>query len=175
MTAAHAPRTLSHSAAVVLISSMKKRHIIVSVISPCQQSLSFVSLILLESSKISFEHARLVARIGFKPRPACYSGLDYDHRFINKRMLKLNSKKPVWRKRIRLTSLEVGLWRPQRFDVIQTEPLFSSSLQKTKVRLYSRGEIVQWFLSSFYISVFSETIFILRFYIFLGDLFLYGV
>ena len=89
MTTAHAPRTLSHSAAVVLISSMKKRHIIVSNISPCQHSLSFASSILHKSSKITFEHARHVARIGFKPRPARYSGLNYDHRFINKRMLKL--------------------------------------------------------------------------------------
>ena len=34
-------------------------------------------------------------------------GLNYDHRFINKQIFKLNSKKTVRRERIRLTSLEV--------------------------------------------------------------------
>ena len=47
MTTAHAPRHLSRSAAVVPISILTKRHIIVSITSPWQQSLSFASSILL--------------------------------------------------------------------------------------------------------------------------------
>ena len=45
------------------------------------------------------------------------------------------------------------------------------------VNIFKSGvkKFFQWFLSSFYISVFSETIILLCFYIFLGDLFLYGV
>ena len=45
------------------------------------------------------------------------------------------------------------------------------------VNIFKSGvkKFFQWFLSSFYISVFSETIILSCFYIFLGDLFLYGV
>ena len=45
------------------------------------------------------------------------------------------------------------------------------------VNIFKSGvkKFFQWFLSSFYISVLSETIILLCFYIFLGDLFLYGV
>ena len=51
-----------------------------------------------------------------------------------------HSKKPVWRERTRLTSLEVGLWRPQRFDVIQAEPPFLYLPQEDNRRLCSWDE-----------------------------------
>ena len=45
------------------------------------------------------------------------------------------------------------------------------------VNIFKSGvkKFFQWFLSSSDISVFSETIILSCFYIFLGDLFLYGV
>ena len=49
-------------------------------------------------------------------------------------------EKPVWRERTRLTSPEVELWRPQRFDVIQEEPPFLLLTQEDNRRLCSRDE-----------------------------------
>ena len=51
-----------------------------------------------------------------------------------------HSKKTVWRERTRLTSLEVGPWRPQRFDVIQAEPPFLLFTQEDNRRLCSWDE-----------------------------------
>ena len=44
-----------------------------------------------------------------------------------------HSKKPVWRERTRFIWLvqKFGLQQPHRFDVVQAEPFFSSSLGKT--------------------------------------------
>ena len=49
-------------------------------------------------------------------------------------------EKPVWRERTRLTSPEVELWRPHRFDVIQAEPPFLLLTQEDNRRLCSRDE-----------------------------------
>ena len=52
--------------------------------------LAYLRKTLLESSEIFVEHARQVARIWFRTQAcACYSGLGYVHRIINKWMLAL--------------------------------------------------------------------------------------
>ena len=68
-------------------------------VSPCQQRLSFSCWILaylrktlLESSEIFVEHTPQGARIWFRTQAcACYSGLAYVHRIINKWMLALEN------------------------------------------------------------------------------------
>ena len=54
---------------------------------------------------------------------AWYSGLGYDHRFINKRMLELENKQLCH---------EFGLQRPQRLHVIQPGPPFLLLTQEYK-------------------------------------------
>ena len=73
--------------------------------SPYQQNLSFTCPILAysrktlhESSKFFVEHALHVARIQLQTQ-AWYSGLCYEHRFINQRTLA--HKNPVWREKTR--------------------------------------------------------------------------
>ena len=76
----------------------------------CQQSLSFASEILTysrktlhDTSNISVNWACAACCHSFETRPnSPASGLSYDRRFINKRMLAL--EKPFWREKTRLTS-----------------------------------------------------------------------
>ena len=104
-------------------------------ISPCQQSLSFACSVLAssrnntlnESSKMYVEHARHVASDRTQSLYPCsfYSGLGYDHQFINKQDACTRKKKRQFegRKQDWLVQKFV-LRRPQRFNVIQAELLF---------------------------------------------------
>ena len=101
-------------------------------ISPCQQSLSFACLVLAssrnntlnESSKMYVEHARHVASDRTQSLYPCsfYSGLGYDHQFINKQdaRLALGKKKRQFEGRKQDWVVQkFVLRRPQRFNVIQ--------------------------------------------------------
>ena len=104
-------------------------------ISPCQQSLSFACSVLAssrnntlhESSKMFVKHARHVASDRTQSLYPCsfYSGLGYDHRFINKEDARTRKKIKQFegRKQDWLVQKFVQR-RPQRFNVIQAEPLF---------------------------------------------------
>ena len=81
-----------------------------------------------ESSKMYVEHARHVASDRTQSLYPCsfYSGLGYDHQFINKQDARTRKKKKrqfEGRKQDWLVHKFV-LRRPQRFNVIQAEPLF---------------------------------------------------
>ena len=104
-------------------------------ISPCQQSLSFACSVLAssrnntlhESSKMLVEHARHVASDRTQSLYPCffYSGLGYDHQFINKQDARTRKKiKQFEGKKQDWLVQKFVLRRPQRFNVIQAEPLF---------------------------------------------------
>ena len=99
-------------------------------ISPCQQSLSFACSVLAssrnntlnESSKMYVEHARHVASDRTQSLYPCsfYSGLGYDHQFINKQDARTRKKKRQFEGRKQDWKVQkFVLRRPQRFNVIQ--------------------------------------------------------
>ena len=99
-------------------------------ISPCQQSLSFACSVLAssrnntlnESSKMYVEHARHVASDRTQSLYPCsfYSGLGYDHQFINKQDARTRKKKRQFEGRKQDWVVQkFVLRRPQRFNVIQ--------------------------------------------------------
>ena len=99
-------------------------------ISPCQQSLSFACSVLASSrnntlnewSKMYVEHARLVASDRTQSLYPCffYSGLGYDHQFINKQDARTRKKKRQFEGRKQDWVVQkFVLRRPQRFNVIQ--------------------------------------------------------
>ena len=99
-------------------------------ISPCQQSLSFACSVLAssrnntlnESTKMYVEHARHVASDRTQSLYPCsfYSGLGYDHQFINKQDARTRKKKRQFEGRKQDWVVQkFVLRRPQRFNVIQ--------------------------------------------------------
>ena len=99
-------------------------------ISPCQQSLSFACSVLAssrnntlnESSKMYVEHARHVDSDRTQSLYPCsfYSGLGYDHQFINKQDARTRKKKRQFEGRKQDWVVQkFVLRRPQRFNVIQ--------------------------------------------------------
>ena len=69
-----------------------------------------------------------------------YSGLSYDHRFINKWMLTL--KKPVWREKTRLTCSKVGAAVP--FSPPTYYPSFSELWSSAFVKLNETDNMCVW-------------------------------
>ena len=62
---------------------------------PDQKSLSFAFSILVYSRKTLHDSSKIFVGYSFQPRPnscACYGGLDYDNRFINKEILAVEKK-----------------------------------------------------------------------------------